>query len=326
MVPGAGHKPVVWVLLLVFLIFTFQQAVAADDEGIKTSTNLQLQLSSMPEAKFILTQSFGFPFLQGTNPLTRDNNITADLSAEVSPISLNGKGEIIFTPAAFFLLSGGGKAGSGWNIPLGKGIGLNTPEGDFTRGTSKPRNAEIIGNAFDGLYWSGWGAGTLQFDLGAIIPGDWTHVLFQTRQEFRYHAYTRAGAGDCWIFENDFGENQNGWIYYAVYVLGYHMPQSPVLDTIAFMAELEKILYNTPGGDYWGEHLGYWIFSGLFNFSVNPRFGMTLALQMHTRRNFGTSYFYDNTHYYKDFELQSGEGQRRILFYRAALMLNYKIR
>jgi len=151
---------------------------------------------------------------------------------------------------------------------------------------------------------------------------------FPTRQEFRYAAYTRAGTGDAWVFENDDRENQNGWKYYACYVLGYQMPKSPVLDTIAFMAELNKSLYNTPGGDYWGEDLGYWIFSGLFNFTINPRFNTALVIQMHTRRNHGTrNYNITNLdYYYQDLPIEKEGGQRRLLFYRAAVIMNYKLR
>jgi hypothetical protein len=315
-----------------FLLLTAALAWAQNDkEGIKTSTDLQLQISSVPEVKLIFSQSFIFPFMQGSGPLTQDNNIAAVLSAEVTPISLNGKAEVIWSPAAFFLLSGGGLAGSGWNMFLGNGIGINKPEDENTV-PPPPRKAIIDGTAFDGLLWRAWWAGTLQFDLGAIIPGDWTHVLFQTRQEIRYGAYSRAKPGESWIFEADYGENQNGWVYYASYVLGYQMPLSPVLDTIAFMAELEKPLYNTPllynslDGDLWGENLGKWTLSGLFNFSITKRFSTTLVFQMQTRRNNGSSNFDNIDYYYRDFELKNDGGQRRLLFYRAALLLNYKIR
>ncbi|MDR0447830.1 MAG: hypothetical protein LBH07_04095 [Treponema sp.] len=310
-------------LLLFFSSLLINPGSIFAEEGITSSTNLELQISTLPEAKLGLTQSFSFPFLQGQSPLTMDNNITANLTAEVTPVSLNGIAEINLTPAAFFVFSGGGRAGSGWNMPLGYGIGINKPENESD---TPPRKAKIDGDAFDGLLWSAWGAGTLQFDMGAVIPGDWNHVLFQTRQEFRYSGYTRAGSQEPWVFENDDRENQNGWIYYARYILGYHMPQSPVLDTIAFMAELEKNLYNTPGGDYWGENLGYWIFSGLFNFSITPRFTTALVIQMNTRRNHGISNFKDSSYFYQDFKIEDEEGQRRLLFYRAAMIFNYKIR
>jgi len=299
------------------------QDAEAKNDGIKTSTDLLFQVSSLPEAKLSLSQSLIFPFLQGSGPLTKDNNIAAVLGAEFSPVSLNGKAEIIWTPAAFFLLSGGGMAGSGWNMALGNGIGINRPEDESA---AKPRKAIIDGTAFDGLLWRAWGAGTVQFDLGAVIPGDWTHVLFQSRQELRCAAYSRAASGDAWVYEADSGENQNGWVYYASYVLGYQMPLSPVLDTVAFMTEMEKQLYNTPGGEYWGENLGKWTFSGLFNFSITPRFSTALVVQMQTRRNHGSSNFNNKEYYYRDFELKDDGGQTRLLFYRAALLFSYKIR
>jgi hypothetical protein len=311
-------------LFAAFLLLSAVSAWAQDENGgIKTSTDMQVQISSLPEAKLSFSQSFVFPFLQGSSPLTSDNNIATVFSAEVSPVSLNGKAEIIWTPAAFFLLSGGGMAGSGWNMALGNGIGINRP---VNEGDPLPRKAIIDGTAFDGLLWRAWGAGTLQFDLAAVIPGDWNHILFQSRQELRYAAYSRAEPGDSWVYEADFGENQNGLVYYASYVLGYQMPLSPVLDTVAFMAEIDKPLYNTPGGEYWGENLGKWTFSGLFNFSINPRFSTALVIQMQTRKNYGSSNFNNKEYYYRDFEIKDDGGQRRLLFYRAALLFNYKIR
>ena len=314
-------------LSLIFIIFTVTPVQADEDGGIKSSTEVELQISSMPEAKLRLIQSFVFPFLQGSGPLTKDNNIATVLSADITPVSLFGIGEITWTPAAFFLLSGGGKAGSGWDIPMGRGIGLTVPEIESVPDPGDPpRKSQFLGNAFDGLVWSTWGAGTLQFDLGAVIPGDWTHVVFQTRQEFRYMAYTRAGPGILWILENDEGANINGWTYYASYVLGYMMPQSPVLDGIAFMAELEKPLYKTAGGADWGESLGKWIFSGLFNFSIHPRFNVALAIQMRTRRNYGPYNLNNDDYYYRDLELRKEGGERPVFFYRAAAILTYKIR
>ena len=310
------------IFLLIFLLIAPALVRAEEKGGLKTAADLQIQVSTRPEAQARFNMRFIFPFLQGSGPLTKDNNITAVLSADISPVSLNGIGEVTWQPAAFFLLSGGGRAGSGWNMPLGYGIGINAPE---DTSAPVPRKSKIYGDAFDGLLWGAWGAGTLQFDLGAVIPGDWTHVLFQTRQEFRYAAYTRAASGQAWVFENDDKENQNGWVYYASYVLGYQMPNSPVLDTVALMAELYKNFYDTPGGAYWGDSLGAWIFSGIFNFTINPRFSTALIIQMRTRRNYGTKNYDNSEYYYQDLALQDEGGQRRVIFYRAAAILSYKL-
>ena len=314
--------------IFLFAFFAIFLPALAEEDGVTSSTYLELQISSEPAAKLIFRQSFTIPFLQGSGPLTSGNNINTVFSAEFSPVSVNGIAEVNWTPAAFFVLSGGGLAGSGWNMPLGYGIGIN--RGD--RGESspsiypQPQRSQISGNAFDGLIWKAWGAGTLQFDLGAVVPGDWNHILFQTRHEFRYAAYTGARAGESWVFESDSRENQNGWRYRASYVIGYYMPRSPVLNLVAFMAELDKSLYNTPGGDFWGQHLGYWIFSGLLNFSVTPRLNTILAFQMRTRRNHGNLNFNSTDYFYRDLELLSEGGQRRILFHRAAVIINYRLR
>ncbi|MCL2374145.1 MAG: hypothetical protein FWC65_02770 [Treponema sp.] len=310
-------------IAMIFLIaFPIMAAAAEDDPA--SSAHIEIQLSSEPAAKLVLSQSFTIPFLQGSSPLTRGNNINTVFSAEFSPVSVNGITEINWTPAAFFVLSGGGLAGSGWNMPLGYGIGINRPDRDDPAPADPPRRSQVDGNAFDGLIWKAWGAGTLQFDLGAVLPGDWNHVLFQTRHEFRYAAYTRARAGESWVFENDFRENENGWRYRASYVIGYYMPRFPVFNLVAFMAELDKPLYSTRGGNFWGQHLGYWIFSCFFNFSITPRLNTILAVQMHTRRNHGDYNLNSTDYFYRDLELQSGG--RRLLFHRAALIINYRLR
>ena len=308
-----------------FAIFVFTLVPAkAEESGITTFTELELQAATSPAVKLVINQGFIFPFLQGTGPLTRGNNITAVLSADFTPVSVNGMGEVNWTPAALFYLSGGGRIGSGWNLPIGYGIGINRP---YPEDGEYPRGSRVDGSAFDGLLWSTWGAATLQFDLGAVLPGYWNHILFQTRQEFRYSAYTRARRGEPWVFENDFRENQNGWVYHASYVIGYAMPGSPVLRMIAFMAELERPLYNTPGGEFWGDRLGYWILSGILNFSIAPRLETTLAVQFHTRRNHGNRNFNtDINYFYRDLALQHDGGSRRLLFYRVGLIINYRLR
>ena len=324
-------------LLAGVLIVSPVMAQADDDKeegGVKFTTNLELQLTTRIEAGLNIKQNIIIPFLAGSNPLIKDNNINLAITGEFSPISLALKGELIWQPIAFLLVSGGGMAGSGWQLEAmgARGIGLVVPVENENPYDYSPRKFSVNGSAFDGLQWRAWGAMTFQFDMAAIFPGDWNHVVFQTRQEFRYAAYTGASAGESWIFREFYKENINGWNYFASYVLGYQMPQSPVLNMIGIMAELEKNLYNLPGESYWGGNLGRWVFSGLFNFAIHPRFSTTLVFQMHTHRNYGGTDF-ENDYYYQDLAVKNNPGQnllifgdqRRLLFYRIALMLNFKI-
>jgi hypothetical protein len=314
------------VFFALVLVLIHHQTLMAEE--ISASTNLSLQVSSLPEAKLSMTQSFTFPFLQGSGPLTSGNNIKAGITAELSPVSLGGIGSVVWTPVAFLELTAGARLGSGWNMALGNGIGLNIPiNGISDNGSESPRKSEINGSAFDGLHWGAWLGGAFQFDLGAVIPGYWNHVIFRGYDELRYSAYTRAAPGDSWVFENDRGENRNGWTYYISGVLGYQMPLSPVLDFVGLMAETTLNLYDTPGREYWGDNLPAWILSGLLNFTINPRFSTSLILQMRTLRNYGASDLENRERlWYQDLELRHDNGVQRILFYRAVLIFSYKLR
>ena len=312
------EKPV---LFLVFAFIFIPCMILAADEGITSSTELSLQISTRPEAKLSLTQSFVFPFLQGSGPLTSGNNIRTDISAEVSPVSVAGIGEIIWTPAAFLEIDLGGRIGSGWNMPLGNGIGFNVPVGAWA---GSPRKSEITGEPFDGFQWSVWAGGALQFDMAAVIPGDWNHVIVRVYNQLKFSAYSSAVSGDSWVLENDDAENMNGWVLYSSAVLGYRMPLSPVLDFVGLMAEAEYNLYEYPGKDYWGGDLPKWTFSTMFNFSITPNFSAALIAQMRTRRNHGSSDLDNNDEYwYQDLPINNDNGNLRLVFYRVAAIFTY---
>ena len=90
---------------------------------------------------------------------------------------------------------------------------------------------------------------------------------------------------------------------------------------------MDKSLHNRIKGEAdWGENLGRWIFSGLFNFSITPRFDTLLAIQMRTRPNYGLTDFSNQNIYYQAYELQDEGGNRRVLFYRVGLITNFKLR
>jgi hypothetical protein len=296
---------------------------AGAGSAVTRKTILQLQISSLPEAKFRGTESLTFPLLRGSGPLTAGNDLRTDFSGELTPVSLNGIAEAVWTPIAFFQLSGGGRIGTGWNMALGNGIGVTRPVG--TVSPPAPRKREVDGDPFGGFTWNLYGGGALQFDLGALIPGDWNHLVFRSYHEGRYRSFTGAKAGEPWIFENDDGENLNGWTYYGCFILGYQMPASPVFRALAFMAELDKSFYHSPGGELWGEDRGRWTFSTLFNFVINPRLDLSLVIQMRTRRNYGDGDLNNQGNYYFRDRKIDDDAPHRLVFYRAALILSYTL-
>ena len=310
------------IVLLITIPFLALGLFAEDTEDLTASSGLLLQVSSLPEVKLGFTQSFKFPFMQGGNPLTEGNNIRLDLTAEVSPVSLNGLVNAIWTPIAFFELSAGVRLGTGWTLKLGDntniGIGLNLP----TAGTE----AQYSGNAFDAILCKIHLGGTIQFDFAALFPGDWNHVVFLSYHEINYHGNTRAQAGQAWYYENDYGENLNGFNYYGNLVIGYQMPKKPLfLNMVALMAEGDLFLYNTPNRHLWGDDMISWHFSGILSFEFTDNFGVALVTQLRTRRNF-TNFderIPNSNMYYKYRELDTSN-PLRLEFYRIAALVTYQ--
>jgi hypothetical protein len=309
--------------ILLFAIFPLYP----EDSGIKTSTGLTLQASSLPEGKLGITRNFSFPLLRGEGPITKDNNLNLALTAEVSPVSLNGIAEAVLTPIAFLQAVAGARIGSGWNINLfgsnAYGIGINH------RISDDDHRREVSGGLFDGIIWNAWAGAVFQFDLAALFPGDWNHVVFRTYHAGRYNGYTAASAADSWFFENDDGQNRNGFYYYGNFLLGYQMPGDFLfLNTIGFMAEVEKYLRVFPGGDAWGDELPRWTFGPLINFTITKKFSAALVAQFRTRRHYTVGREDDaltKEIFYQDRILKT-DAPRYLTFFRAAVVLSYTLR
>lgn len=306
-------------IVIFLLICLFVQPLAAQEETeatVESSRELVLQISSLPEAKLGFTQHFTFPFLQGESFLTKDNNIKLALTAEVSPVSFNGIAEIILTPVAFLEFQVGGRIGSGWNIKLlGKevyGIGLSRADGAGYK--------EHSGSAFDGMLWMAKAGGAFQFDLAALFPGDWNHVVFRTYHEINYTGYTRAKTHESWYFESGHGEWINGFNYFGSYILGYQMPI--FLNMAAFMAESDLFINNMPNRRSWGDDLIRWKFSLALNFEVPKLFDIMLITQFRTMRNFYESNW--NDLYYRNRTLKTSD-PLRLEFFRVALVVTYRL-
>ncbi|MDR2766920.1 MAG: hypothetical protein LBB82_01190 [Treponema sp.] len=302
-----------WAVITGFLTLG---ALWAGEKGYTSSTGLGVTVTSMPEAKIDLAQNFTFPFLRGDGALTLDNNISTTLTAALTPISLNGLAEIVWTPAAFFQLVTGGRIGSGWNITLEDkitGIGKNVRDADGT--------VHVEGSAFDGILWNVKGGAVLQFDLAVLFPGDWNHVIFRSYHEINYAAYTAAKNNESWYFENDFGENRNGLNYYANYLLGYQTPL--FLSMVGILAEENQSLYRTAGGGRWGDNLARWTFSAVFGFKITDRMNVTFLAQMRTMRNFTAST--EDREFYQDRQIAPSQ-QRRLEFYRITAAMKYNVR
>ena len=66
----------------------------------------------------------------------------------------------------------------------------------YETGQNDDGTTSVVGSAFDGLLWNVKTGASLQFDLAAIYPGDWNHIIFRTYHEALYAGYSAASKGD----------------------------------------------------------------------------------------------------------------------------------
>ncbi|MDR3130621.1 MAG: hypothetical protein LBU18_03670 [Treponema sp.] len=284
---------------------------------------LSLSVSSLPEAQLALTRSFAFPLPRGDHFLFSGNKLTADFTFNASPLSLNAGAEAVLTPIALAQIKAGGQAGSGWNIPgLGNGLALNAP-----REENGVLYDALSGSPFEGLVWKVYGGGVLQFDLAALLPGDWNHLLFQVYQEINYRACTAAAPGQLWQYEAGSVLYRNGLNYRASYVAGYQLPASRFLNFAGFMAEMEIELRRDgqdqgeadPSGPGYGSP--EWKFSALYNAGLSEKLGLTFILQLRTVPLYTEA---SRGLYYPERKLD-GETPVLLTFYRAAAVFSWRL-
>ena len=296
-------KKLIASVMCAFLIFG---TLSAQEEGaetkteekpeVKYSTNINLAITYPWAAQLGVTEAIKVPFLNFDNSIMRDNNITFKLGAELTPVTLEGKFDIVWTPLAFLELYGGASVGSGWSIKEIHGLAINE---DNAGNTNKvPVN-------FQKAFWSANAGGAFQFDLGAVIQSDWTHIVFRTDQYFLYRAVIGVGSLTSWVFQDDDGENRNGFTYCASYVLGYQMPLP--MNMIAFRLETEKTFFKVPAGrakSTWGEDRYHLVFGPIISFKPIEQLTIMLIAQWQTTHTYSAgnleTTFYQNRTFDKD--------------------------
>ena len=316
-------KGTAFCLLFPLLAWTLaaQEPVTEDPVGIESSPGFFIQLVSSPGVKLGFNWHFTIPFLRGDGPLTQGNNIRVTPGVELTPIDVHLTADAVWTPIAFLELVAGAGIGSGWSVNLFDndihGIGLNLADGD---GMSMHD-----GSAFDGVLFRSRVGAALQGDLAAFFPGEWNHLVFRSFHEIGYFAYSRAGDGQAWFFENDAGENRNGFGYRGNLLIGYQMPI--FLDMVALMAEAELFLTRMPGGNRWGDDRLRWTFSCVLGFALTERMGAALVTQFRTQRRYISNPDFPgqaqrDLHFTN--RILDTDNPRRLEFYRVVLALTYR--
>ncbi|MCQ2592103.1 MAG: hypothetical protein MJ188_04905 [Treponema sp.] len=169
---------------------------------------------------------YTIPTPLGEHWLVSDASIVLEPALELTPVSLRPMFSASFTPLPFLIFSAGSSFGLGWNVLGFEGLCyLDTPTSNY-----KPLKT------FNNFYYDFWAQATFQFDTGAIIPGDWSHVVMLASYQICYSALTNVANGQ--IYEWQASVNKaNGLKYYSSIILAYQMPL--VLYRAGAMVDLE---------------------------------------------------------------------------------------
>lgn len=200
---------------------------------------------------------------------------------ELSPVSVEQAIGVSFSPIAFLNFDIGTSIAAGWYFePLGiQGLAV------------WDQAANEYKNMTTGLF-EAWFQGTFMFDLAAIIPGDWNHVVTMDSFKVYYSGLTTGGEnGRPWLYQGS-GEKANGWKYLASFLIGYQMPI--VLQTVGVQAELEGYLnaneayneiYHDMNPGFMTVHI-----SPIMVFEFTEKDALTLQVRFSSRQSFTQTY------------------------------------
>ena len=178
-----------------------------------------------------------FPLYEGKNFLVKNVNINFSTNVQISPVTAKFTGEINFTPFPFLILNAGSHIGTGWAIGNNYGIGIYNYETKFYEALDFCNN----------WYYSYWFGGVFQFDLGAVIPGKWTHVVCQIKDLVNYVGMSGVEDGKLWMWQTN-PNSVNGWMNYLFAVVGYQLPWNNML--IGINLETWNYLDKNAFGEY----------------------------------------------------------------------------
>lgn len=239
------------------------------------------------EARTTYTYEMKIPMMTGSGPLMSGNNLTARFKGELTPVSIAPVLEATLTPIAFFNVYAGSYFGTGWTLMGLNGLALNTPD--------DPYKSE------SGLVYKFYTGVTFQFDLAAVMPGDWNHVLIMYSPKVEYAAFTGAGDDDPWQYQVDAGENFNGSKWYQTFFLGYQMPAVPVVDTAGVLVETNQRLTkkdeSTMDHGGWGSDFMEVGISPLVNLKFNDNHSLAVLFNFANARDY-TDDTVGNEHFY----------------------------
>lgn len=243
------------------------------------------------EARIIGKYNYVIPTPFGDNPLVSGNNLNFGVAVELSPVTVAPQFSLSFTPVAFLNFTASGRFGTGWDFIGNVGIG-KFDEINRCFISLSPCGAMFYEFKFSSLF---------QFDLAAVLPGEWNHVVTLATYDIIYNGVTGSEFGNPFYWQAG-GEHFNGWKYYSNIILGYQMPL--ILQTVGVQFEFSGY-YNSlvvnPVFEKWNANFTKVSINPVAILQFNEKNALTIQISFSSRRGFSTEKGNEKTNFYLDY-------------------------
>ena len=235
------------------------------------------------------TAGYTIPVHFGSGPLFKDNAVRLYADLELSPVSFAPALGVSFTPIAFLNFSAGTSIGAAWDFIGVQGLAA-WDSAAYDSALKKYGAYKSL--PFRSGHWDAWVQGAFMFDLAAVVPGDWNHVVTYNSYRVKYRGITSGGEnGNPWLYQGG-GENVNGWQYGANFIIAYQMPL--VLQAVALQTELSGLFdgendfhkkYRASEPNFMSASI-----SPVLVFKFTEKDSLTTQFKFSSRRRFARSY------------------------------------
>jgi len=245
------------------------------------------------EAQVWMTHSIKMPFMVIDGPLTSGNNVNFKFKAELSPVTTGLSASVVLTPLALLQLEAGAKIGTGWAALGFNGMGLMNSSGIAAE------------DSFAGIVTNAWCSGTFQFDLAAVMPGEWNHIVMIANGKLEYQNYSAADDSESWVWLSDAGENYNGMTFTGTYLLGYQMPLR--VNTVGLLFETEENLgdvreMSTIADNGWGSDFRTIKIAPLCIVDLTDNSNLTILMQFSNLRVYTDETIFNNYFHNREYK------------------------
>ena len=227
------------------------------------------------EARETLKAVYTIP-TPGNNFLTEGNKISFEGALALTPVSLTPKFSVSYTPVAFLNLSAGAEIGTGWEI-----LGIKSMS-CYDKEEAEYKQQDAFGTYF----YKFWACPTVMFDLAAVWPGDWHHVVAVASWELNYSALAGADDDDeLFQWETTPGKKAGAGISQN-YILGYQMPYK--LNLVGLKFNVDGYLFKNIDDQYRKYKIDYKTYSlaGVFSVQFTEKDSLFGLVEFRTRRSY----------------------------------------